>query len=453
MIKKLIAKYIYEPMYNNFYRRDSTNKYYNEYKKAQWNSLKVNKRIQKEKLFLLIDYASKNIDYYKRIIKQKKIKFTKETIFEDINFFPILTKQIIRNEFNNLYKKPKKIVWYENTSGGSTGEPIRLLQDNNYYSQGTAFTKLQYEWANYYYGETQIKLWGSEKDIFNEKEKFKHRFANYIKSIHVLNAFLMTEKKKEQYVEFININKPIMILSYVQSINELSKFIKKKKIKVFSPKSIMTSAGVLYPDFRKRIENAFGCPVFNRYGSREVGNIASECEKHEGLHVSTPIHYIEILNKNLELCKEGETGEIYITLLTNYTMPLIRYKIGDMATYTDKNCSCGRGFPLIKHIIGRDVDLFINTKNESIDGEYFTHLFYFKKYINKFQVIQKSKSEIKILLVLRSKIDEQILFKDFDEIKKKIQIVMGKDCEVDYKIKTKIDPSKSGKFRYTIREF
>ena len=92
-------------------------------------------------------------------------------------------------------------------------------------------------------------------------------------------------------------------------------------------------------------------------------------------------------------------------------MPLIRYKIGDMAVYTENRCSCGRGLPLIKDIVGRDVDLFINNRNELIDGEYFTHLFYLKDWVKAFQVIQEEYKEIKILVVLQgdiSKLEKKI---------------------------------------------
>src|SRR4030042_3737822 len=191
MIKSFIARNLYEPLYCRFYRKDDRLKIYKFYKKAQWNSLEKNRKIQGEKLYELIKYASENIPYYKRVVEKNKIIFSRDSIFEDIRKFPILTKKIIRKEFKNLYKIRTGTKYYYNTSGGSTGEPVKLIQDNDYEAESSAMTRLQYDWAGYELGETQVMLWGSEKDILKEKKHFKHKFANWMKSVSLLNSFLM----------------------------------------------------------------------------------------------------------------------------------------------------------------------------------------------------------------------------------------------------------------------
>ena len=77
----------------------------------------------------------------------------------------------------------------------------------------------------------------------------------------------------------------------------------------------MTSAGILYPKYKELIEDVFHCPVFNRYGSREVGDIACDCEKHEGLHLNIFNHYIEIIDEEGKNCEPGKMGEIVVTTL------------------------------------------------------------------------------------------------------------------------------------------
>jgi len=455
MIKPFIASTIYERAYYRLYGKFNGAAYFNYIKKAQWNSFEKNKEIQAELLYEMLKYASTNIPYYKRIFQEKNIKLKPEYVFDELRKMPILTKDIIRREFKKLYKikTDRKYWWYYETSGGSTGEPVRLIQDNIFKMKMLLVNRLQDEWAGCKFGERKVKLWGSERDIFQGSEDMMHRVANWLKSLYLLNSFLMDEKKMKSYINIINKKKPKLILAYVQSINELAKFIESNNIEIYSPTAIMTSAGVLYPSFRKTIENVFRCPVLNSYGSREVGDVACECAKREGLHVNTSTHYLEILNKDLHPCQEGEIGELYVTLLSNFTMPLIRYKIGDMAVYTENRCSCGRGLPLIKDIVGRDVDLFINNRNELIDGEYFTHLFYFKDYIKRFQVIQKSKTLINVKLVVNSDNGTELIEKDFKDIRNKISIVMGQDCIVEFKIVDDIRPTKSGKYRYTIKDF
>ena len=164
----------------------------------------------------------------------------------------------------------------------------------------------------------------------------------------------MSEGDMKNYVKIINKEKPKIIEAYVQSIYEFARFIRNNDLEVFSPRGIITSAGTLYPEMKELIEEVFHTKVYNRYGSREVGDMACSCEKDEGLHLNIFNQYVEILNDKLELCKPGEIGKVYVTTLNNYSMPLIRYDIGDMAIPAkNEQCSCGRGLPLIEKVVGR----------------------------------------------------------------------------------------------------
>ena len=92
------------PVYWKYVKKWRTLEYYNELKEHQWNTLEENRNLQRKKLFELVKYAGQNIPYYKHIIQKYNIRFSEDTIFEDIKKFPILTKEIIRNNFNELYK-------------------------------------------------------------------------------------------------------------------------------------------------------------------------------------------------------------------------------------------------------------------------------------------------------------------------------------------------------------
>lgn len=424
--------------------------YYKYLKKNQWNSLEKNIQIQKRLLFENLKFSFNNIPYYTNLNIDFD-SFKEDTIFEDIKSVPFLTKKELREQFNNLYIiNPKLKRIYLNTSGGSTGEPTKFMQDN-YYSDWIAATKILYnEWAGRKLGESQIKLWGSERDILGQSESIAHVLANWVWNLKLLNSFRMTQENMKKYIEEINLYKPKMILAYVQSIYELGKFVKENNLKVHSPNSIMTSAGVLYPKYKELIEDIFHCPVFNRYGSREVGDIACDCEKLEGLHLNVFNHYIEIINENGKNCEPGKMGEVVVTTLRNYTMPLIRFKIVDMAILSSKQCSCDRGLPMIEKIIGRTVDVFKNKSGDLIDGEYFTHLIYFKDYIKKFQIIQEKEDYIIVKLVLDKKESFIKNKKDFDNITDKIKLVMGEDTKIKYVLVDNILSTKSGKYRYTI---
>jgi phenylacetate-CoA ligase len=259
----------------------------------------------------------------------------------------------------------------------------------------------------------------------------------------------MTEKDMYKYVQRINKIKPRLILAFVNSIDELVRFIQEHHLSVYSPPAIMTSGGVLFPEIRARIKGVFHANLFDRYGSREVGDIACNCEKSEDLHLIPDIHYLEIVDDKGKEVNQDERGEIIITLLTNYTMPLIRYKIGDRGILSDKDCKCGYGLPLLEKVIGRTKCIFKNKFGAYIDSGLFNQLFFFRENIKQFQVIQETIDYISINLVLIDKTKMEGLDEDYKEINQIVWKVMSDDTKIKYNIVDEIKPSPSGKYMYT----
>jgi len=436
------------PFYWKYINPSNILDYYKDLKKLQWNSIEDNRQIQRKKLYNLIQYTSQNIPYYQLIIKKYGIKFTKGTIFDDLKKFPLLTKDVIRNHFDELYRFKNK-TYYRNTSGGSTGEPVVFYQDKEYLSWANASKRLFNEWAGRKLGESMMKLWSSQPDIFEAGQGFKGYLRQQVSGITTLGASKMSEKDMFERVKYINKLKPRFILTYTNSIDELTRFIQRNHLYVYSPHAIMTTAGVLYPDLKARIEEVFHTTVFNRYGSREVSNMACNCEEDEGLHIIPAIHYLEIVDDEGRQTKPGTPGNILVTLLTNYTMPLIRYKIEDRGVLSNKRCSCGRGFPLMEKVEGRITDNFRNKFGDYVSGGIFFEFFYYQDNIKQFQIVQKAADSISINLVLNDIKKFKDMEKSLKEINQKICMIMGHDTTVEYNIVDEIEPSPSGKYNYS----
>lgn len=399
------------------------------------------------KLIGKIFYKQPNKEYSLDAILEHAVKNT--TYYNDINpkdlsNFPILTKDIIRENFEELKSKDlNNRKWWINTSGGSTGEPAKFIQDKEYLINNRVITYAQKQKLGYKFGNPMIKLWGDEREILKYSKSFKTVVSNKIKNITFLNSFRMSKINMFKFIDEINTKKPTLIVAYAQAMYELSKFVEEKNIKIESVGEIITSAGTLYPFMRESIEKNFNTKVFNRYGSREVGNIACEEPNIDGLVISNGV-YVEIVDENGNNCKNGEEGEIVITSLINYAMPLIRYKIGDRGVLNTTKYH----FPILEKVSGRNVNMFKKSDETLIDGEYFTHLLYHIYWINKFQIVQKDYKYVVINIVLNdNKID-----KDIDGIKKGIYKVLGEDCTIEFNYLDEILPLKSGKYVYTISE-
>lgn len=422
---------------------------YKQMKSMQWKSINENLQIQKEKLYKIVCFAIENVPYYQKLGFSLD-DFSDDTIFTDIKKLPILTKDIIRKERENLYPRGTINDWiYNDVSGGTTGEPVPFRHSGYFFDCDQASKLLFDEWVGREIGDLQIRLWGSERDIIVGKKDWLNKIYRAFRNEIFLNTFMMTDKKMSEYIDIINKKRPQMILAYVQSARELAQFAMREKKKILPPGGVMTSAGTLDEYTHDLLTHVFKCPILNRYGSREMGDMACSCKADEGLHINMFSSFVEILDDNYNRCPDGEMGNIIVTSLTEYAMPLIRYNIGDVGVLSDKQCSCGRGLLMLKRVNGRNVDIFKTRDGNKVDGEYFTHLFYNERRIKQFQVIQDNYEDITIKIVLAEG-ETQASVKDFCEnIKQDIYKVMGL-VKIIFDFVNDIPVTKSGKRAYTI---
>lgn len=365
---------------------------------------------------------------------------------------PILSKEIIRKNFEDLksldlYKRR----WFINSSGGSTGEPVKVIQDNDYLIHSEARKLLSFSWAGLNVGEHLIRLWGSERDILGKGVRYE-KFKDFIQNRKTLNSFILTPNMMEEYIQIINKSHSYSILAYANAAYEISKYGNKNQLSINKPKTIISTSGNLHSFIRDEIEKFFNCNVFDQYGSREVSCIASECSFHEGLHVSEETMIVEIVDDNGSPCEIEQEGDILVTSLMNYSMPLIRYKIGDRGIFARGLCKCGKPYKRLKSISGRKMDNFKLIDGTIIPSEYFIHFIGVvlnKGSIKKVQLIQKKYDLVHLKLVYSGM---NISEKEMNDLIKSVRDVMGKDCEVKLFVQEDILPSPSGKFRYTICE-
>jgi phenylacetate-CoA ligase len=395
----------------------------------------------------LLLHAYENVPYYHRIFKEAGVVKDGTVDLSKFGKIPILTKEIMREHHQKLISEDYTTrKWYYNSSGGSTGEPTRFIQDDVYKKWGNA---TQYYFYKNVLGinEPYVKriiLWGSERDLFEGSIGLKAKICDWLTNTVPLNSFRMTEEDMEHYIKTINSFKPDLIRGYAGSLYELCKYAERKNLKIYTPKNLVSDAETLREEMRDEIEGIFGTKLYDYYGSRETNNLAGECK--EGLmHVLAFNNYVEILNNHNQPVKEGEEGKVIVTNLHNYSMPFIRYEIGDMAVLGPEKCKCGNILPTLEKVTGRITDHFVKENRTIVHGEYFTHLFYLKDWVKAFQVVQEDYKRIKILVVPEGEINES----EKKDIEDKIKLVMGQDCKIIWDFVEEILRTKSGKYLYT----
>jgi phenylacetate-CoA ligase len=208
-------------------------------------------------------------------------------------------------------------------------------------------------------------------------------------------------------------------------------------------KAIIVTSEVLTNEQRILMESYFNVPVINEYGCSEVGIIAAECP-HHGLHISAENIVVEIM-KNGSPAKLGELGEVVITSLNNHAMPLIRYKIGDVATISNKSCSCGRALPLLKNIEGRVNNMVVTPEGKISSGLVFYYisrsLIEKKGGVKKFKVVQNQVDRITFQIVK----DEDFKEHNLNTLVKKTHEYLSPSIQVDFQFCPELAHRTNGK--------
>jgi phenylacetate-CoA ligase len=402
------------------------------------------------KLAAILSHAAATVPYYRDLIGRKDI--STESAFSVLKNLPVLSKAMIRKEGERLVsEKPgTKPKW--NTSGGSTGEPIRLLQDKEMAHKHRSAELMYLQWAGHKPGDQHVLIWGVPQETVGKGVSLHERIFRFVCNETYLNCYKISNDLLDSWIETLNRRRPSVIEAYVDAMVALSERVLETGAKVPSPRGIITSAGVLTQEGRELITKAFQAPIFNRYGSREVANVACSCSRNEELHVNEPWCHLEIVNDDGSPCVQGEEGHILVTVYANRTMPLIRYRIEDRGAWGGSDvCRCGRTTRRLARVCGRMSDYLVASDGTKINGTALTTLLYSVSGIQRFQYRQVANGKVVLAAIPAVPSEEASLKKALAKPAAELrQLLKGREVEV-LTVK-EILPSKSGKYRYIINE-
>lgn len=422
-------------------------RYYYQLRRSQWLPPADVRELQEQRLRTLIRYAYRHVAYYRELFDRLGIDPESIEHLGDLQRLPVLTKDDIRRNlyFDLVSDAHDKRRMLPITTSGSTGEPLTLYADKTQLEMRWATTLRNVEWTGYRFGDRQVRLWHSTVGM-SRLQVFKERLDALLSRRKFFPAFQMNEDTIGQYLEFLRAKRPVLIDGYAEAFNLLANYLKHHHVDGIRPKGIISSAQTLSEDSRAIIEQAFHAKVFDKYGSREFSGIAHECEAHRGHHVNAESYIVEIVRDGRPAAP-GEVGEVLVTDLTNFSVPLIRYALGDLATATDQRCPCGRGLPLIGPIQGRIQAIIVGTNGCFLPGAFFAHLL--KDYghiLRQFQVVQERLGAIDFNVVQGPRFSEGAL----NGILAVFRRYLGDDMVIDVHYVDHIALVRTGKHRHSV---
>lgn len=411
-----------------------------------WTSKQL-KQHQWHELQKLLIHAFDNTTFYPEIWAKVGIRSIDDIqSMSDFEKLPLVSKDDIAKHYQGLVAKN-----YANNikkaTGGSTGQPFRFELNTDSNTRREAIMWRGYGWLGAGLGEKTLYLWGADIGQPTKLKALKNNLYHAFYNRKMLNSFAMNTSNMPSYVEEINNYRPTALVSYVNPLYELARFIIAEKLSVFTPKTILTGAEPLHDFQRETIEQAFNCQVYDTFGCREFMLMSAECQEHKNLHINTDHLVVETVNDAGQSIT-GASGDLVITDLYNYGMPLIRYVNGDRATLINEPCGCDNPLPIMSSIDGRKLDIIKTASGKAIPGELFPHLFKEFKGIDKFQVKQSEISSLQILLITNKLFSEQ----DKNNIADEINKYAANELHLVFKLVDEIPLTVSGKHRVTICE-
>ncbi len=416
---------------------------------SEWEELKNIE--DRGRLDAILQHAATHVPFYQRYFAEHTDKNP-----SILNNWPILTRDLLRKNFEALQShQPLAGQTWTHASGGSTGKPVAVVHDEFFAAKAQALrnlsAKLFYDGPHY----NKLILWGMNQEVERQKsgvgtlrQKIKNRLLRLgeLQTTHI-NTFDFTREKFEQCADVLATQKPRFIMGYAGSVYQLAKYLDEQRIPVKrSPVVITTTAQTLYPFMREKIEQVFGCRVCDHYGSREVGPIAWQ-HKDGDMYFPKFFSKLEVVNGTGGACKIGEQGSILVTTLHNFSMPLIRYEIGDSGTRGGDKLYQGYPFATLTRISGKSNEEFLRKDGTLVHGQFFINLFYYRPWLDEFHVVQRQHELVEVLYVLKHK-NRKPPQADIDEINQRIKSVMTAHCEVRWREVDEIPPTKAGKRLY-----
>ena len=366
-------------------------------------------------LFLdLVRHAYEHVPYYRDLYDQKQIKVDTFTSIKDIEKLPFLTREKLKKNRESLLAEniDKSTLIYKTTSG-TTGNPVGFYLDDDTVMKEWAYINHLWSRIGYKPDSSRLVLRGA---VFREQlRKGKNWQYDALRKELSCNIFDMSKENIEEYCRVIDRYKPDYIYGYMSAIIILAKHIDHNKRRLKHQfKGILAISENIIESQRKYAEKVFECKLYSFYGHSERLVIAGECEYSQEYHIEPSYGYMEIVDENGEVIHDDRVGEIVATGFCNHGMPLIRYRTGDMASWSTKpKCKCGRNHLRIQTVFGRwRQDVLVNKEHSLVSLTSLNmHSNVFDK-LTRYQYYQDTVGEV----VLKLMVDKPLTTREEEEI-------------------------------------
>jgi phenylacetate-CoA ligase len=451
-------------VYGRAYRR-----YYAHLERTQWLSRRELERLQLEELRGFLRVAARESSYWARVFAERRFAPDAVCSVDALRALPPLEKEVVREAGDELIaRSAREGRWatVESRTSGTTGKALRVVLTRDAWLREHAFRWLHRSWGGIRRGERTATIAGHP---VVPAEVMAPPFWRYNAAERQLlfSAQHIGPATVAAYVERLRRFRPVFVHGYPSALRLVARQVEAEGAgwdgrseddgvarggagrggvggsELLRPRAIFTHSETLLDTQREVIERAFGCKVYNWYGTSEhVGNIV-ECER-GSLHVKSEHSLLEFVRADGSPAQPGETAEILATGFGNPAQPLIRYRVGDSVVLAGGECPCGRSGPLVERVEGRIEDFIVTPDGRQVGR--LDHVFKKADQVYEAQLFQERVEELEVRIVARPGFgaDDQM------EIEEELRLRLGPSIALHFRFVPEIARGANGKFRFAV---
>ncbi|MHC4269625.1 MAG: phenylacetate--CoA ligase family protein [Planctomycetota bacterium] len=453
-------------------------KYHQKYSKNSWHTLcSPSQHDTLQKINALVRHASTNVPFYRERIDALGLRSGFPANLEEFRKLPPTTKSDIEVNFPDRITalQMDSSTWqYTSTSG--TIHRLTIIQDfkkRDYvrttqllslslatgYQLGTKYMEIPPDVCSNVCGMSNMV----EPNVFRyfmenlvNRNLFSKEVISNLRGL-VDRQLLYSRMELPSFGPEGLVQKPELLDNYIKKIKEyrpytlkaaptylylLALHINKHNLKPpYIKGGLMPMGGSMTQFMKSVIESAFGCKVHEDYGCAELGNIAAECGKQNGLHPFNDLFYVEVVRQGHPV-EDGELGKVLITDLCNYAMPLLRYDIGDIAVLRKNPCECGLHTTRIE-VQGRVQDCLMGADGTVLTHDRLVDMLIGRDDVLGVQMELRDEDELYLQIVPKNSKEPNMV-----EIRQTLSNLLKGNPRVSARIVPTILPESGGKFRF-----
>jgi len=416
---------------------------------SQWWPRERLEALRLRRLQDLVTAAYAHTPYWREVMDARGLRPDAIASLDDLKRFPLLEKPTLRS-------RREEMVWRDEgprlslvRTSGSTNEALQFYTNSNREAEINAARIRGHRWVGINKGDKEVYFWGSPVEL-DTQTRLKH-LRDRLVNEPLTNGFELTPDRVAKAVADWRRWRPKCIFGYPNSFVLLVRMAEKQNLDLRELRGrglqlICTTSEMLGEVNRRIIGEAFGVPVYDSYGLREAGLVGHDCDRFT-MHTNDEHLILETIDPQT-LAPTADEGELVVTSLISRAMPVIRYRTGDIVTLSEEPCACGRSLGRIAISGGRIADFIVTSRGTWIVGYAFIYICRSVPGIVKFQVVQETMGEIRVLLAT----DDNFPADGVERVTQKVRARLASDDAIHVDLIDDIRPAPSGKYRPVVGE-